>query len=207
MLALAAAAALVGSAQSSATSVDQNADLTTFAVHINLTPQQPWPGYGIYLGNGLVITAAHVPENVAKTKPHVVIGGEDLPAALVRQGSLDEVYLTILSVDASRLPVRLQMRRMPLCEKPPYPGEAVVTAVPEGVAHSRVLPPAVVPSEFRARFDTVIGDPATTGNSGSGVFDAWSECLLGIVSRKISVGVRAAGPATTPPRSVDVAKY
>jgi hypothetical protein len=67
----------------------------------------------------LVITAAHVPANVAETKPHVIIGGEDLPAALVKQGS-DEIDLTLVSVDAMKLPVRLQMRRMPLCERPSY---------------------------------------------------------------------------------------
>ena len=85
-----------------------DAELKAFAVHINRAPPQAWPGYGIYLGNGLVITAAHVPANVAQTKPHVIIGGEDLPAALVKQGS-DEIDLTLVSVDATKLPVRLQM--------------------------------------------------------------------------------------------------
>ena len=96
------------------------ADLKAFAVHINRTPQQPWPGYGVYLGNGLILTAAHVAGNVAQTKPHVVIAGQDLPAALVKQGSLDSVDLTLLSIDGTKLPVGLQMRRMPLCEHPPF---------------------------------------------------------------------------------------
>ena len=60
-----------------------HADLKAFAVHINRTPQQPWPGYGVYLGNGLILTAAHVAGNVEQTKPHVLIAGQDLPAALV----------------------------------------------------------------------------------------------------------------------------
>ena len=120
----------------------------------------------------------------------MIIGGEDLPAALVKQGSFDEIDLTLLSVDATKLPMRLQMRRMPLCDRPSYPGEAVVTAIPEGIARSHVLPLKAVPPVYRARFGTVIGDPATTGKSGSGVFDAWSKCLLGIISRKISVGQR-----------------
>ena len=75
-----------------------DSDLRIYAVHINRTPAQPWPGFGMYLGNGLVITAAHVPGDFADTKPHVLIGGEDLPAALVRQGALDNVDLTLLSV-------------------------------------------------------------------------------------------------------------
>ena len=204
---LALSAALLASASSFAQNPPDAADLKTFAVHINRTPQQPWPGYGIYLGNGLVITAAHVPANVAETKPHVVIAGQDLPAALVRQGALDDVDLTLLSIDAAKLPMRLQMRRMPLCRRPSYPGEAVVTATPERIVGSRVLPPAAVPSDLRARFNTVIGDVAATGNSGSGVFDARDRCLLGIISRKISVGERRAGLGPAPVRTIDIAKY
>ena len=35
--------------------------LLNFAVNVHQTPMQSWgPGYGIYLGNGLFITAAHV---------------------------------------------------------------------------------------------------------------------------------------------------
>ena len=148
-------------------------------MHINRTPQQPWPGYGVYLGNGLILTAAHVAGDVAQTKPHVLIAGQDLPAALVKQGSLESVDLTLLSVDGTKLPVGLQMRRTPLCEHPPYAGERVVVAIPEGTAPSRVLPRQAIPADLRGRFDTAIADVATTGNSGSGVFDAADLCLLG----------------------------
>ena len=182
------------------------ADLKALAVHINRTPQQPWPGYGIYLGNGLILTAAHVAGNVAQTKPHVVIAGQDLPAALVKEGNLDSVDLTLLSIDGTKLPVRLQMRRTPLCGHSPYAGEKVIVAIPEGTAPSKVLPRQAIPAELRGRFDTAIADVATTGNSGSGVFDAADSCLLGIMSRKISV---TSGPIKigAPARSIDIAKY
>jgi Trypsin-like peptidase domain len=181
-------------------------DLKAFAVHINRTPQQPWPGYGVYLGNGLILTAAHVAGNVALTKPHVVVAGQDLPAALVKQGSLEGVDLTLLSIDGTKLPVSLQMRRTPLCRRPPYAGQRVIVAIPEGTAPSRVLPSEAIPASLRARFDTDIADVATTGNSGSAVFDAADLCLLGIISRKISItrqplklGARAS--------TTDIAKY
>jgi hypothetical protein len=182
------------------------ADLKSFAVHVNRTPKQAWPGYGVYLGNGLILTAAHVPGDFAQTKPHVVIAGEDLPASLVRQGSFEDVDLTLLAVDATKLPVRMQMRRMPLCDKAPYGGEPVIVAIPEGIARSHVLPSRAVPADLRGRFDTVIGDVATTGNSGSGVFDALNQCLLGIISRKISVNQRDAREGA-PVRTMDIAKY
>jgi Trypsin-like peptidase domain len=193
-------------ARASALPASDDAELKSFAVHVNRTPKQSWPGYGVYIGNGLILTAAHVPGNFAETKPRVVIAGEDLPASLVRQGSFEEVDLTLLSVDATKLPVRMQMRRMPLCRRAPYAGEPVVVAIPEGTARSHVLPRNAVPYDLRGRFDTVIGDVATTGNSGSGVFDALNQCLLGIMSRKISVvlpGARFGGPG----RKVDIAKY
>jgi S1-C subfamily serine protease len=182
------------------------ASLKAFAVHINRTPQQPWPGYGVYLGNGLILTAAHVAGNVAQTKPHVVIAGQDLPATLIKQGSLESVDLTLLSIDGTKLPVGLQMRRTPLCAHPPYAGERVVVAIPEGTAPSKVLPRQAIPADLRGRFDTDIADVATTGNSGSGVFDAADLCLLGIISRKISI-LQHPLKLGAPVRATDIAKY
>ena len=205
ILSLFCAAVALASAEARAQSTD--ADLKLFAVHVNRTPRQSWPGYGIYLGNGLILTASHVPGAFAYTKPHVVIAEQDLPAGLVKEGSLDGVDLTLLSIDATSLPVRLRMRRMPICERAPYPGETVVVAIPERTARSRVLPRQAIPADLRGRFDTAIADVATTGNSGSGVFDAGKLCLLGIVSRKISVtqrGGKIGAPVTT---TRDIAKY
>jgi S1-C subfamily serine protease len=182
------------------------AALTAFAVHINRTPKQSWPGYGIYLGNGLILTAAHVAGDVAQTKPHVVIAGQDLPATLVKQGSLEGVDLTLLSIDGTKLPVGLQMRRTPLCDHPPIAGQAVVVAIPEGTAPSKVLPRQAIPADLRGRFDTAIADVATTGNSGSGVFDAGRLCLMGIMSRKISVS-STSFKVGAPARTIDIAKY
>jgi hypothetical protein len=184
-----------------------DADLKSFAVHVNRTPKQSWPGYGIYLGNGLILTASHVPGTFAFTKPRVVIAGEDLPATLVKEGNLESVDLTLMSVEAAKLPVRLQMRRMPLCDRATYPGEAVVVAIPEGTARSRVLPPQAIPSDLRGRFSTAIADVATTRNSGSGVFDAANLCLLGIISRKISLVQRSASLGAPVTASRDIAKY
>jgi len=182
----------------------QDAPLLDYAVHINRTPQQPWPGYGVYLGSGYVLTAAHVTSPFVAAKPVVVIDGKQFPARLVREGSFKGVDLTLMAIDQAQLPLRLRMRRMPLCITPPTPGEYVVVAIPEGTARSRVLPPSALPANVRNRFGTAIGDVATTGNSGSGVFDAYQQCLLGIISRKISVRMSRPG---VPVRQFDIAKY
>ena len=202
---LALSIACLGETEALAQAFSGDASLKTYAVHINRTPQQPWPGYGIYLGNGLVLTASHVAGNFALTKPHVLIAGLDLPASLVKEGTLEAVDLTLLSIDTTRLPARLGLSRLPLCEKAPFAGETVVVAIPERTARSHILSPRAIPPDLRDRFDTVIGDVATTGNSGSGVFDAWKQCLLGIVSRKISVVRRPS--LGNPPQTIDIAKY
>ena len=133
-----------------------------------------------------MITAAHVVGPVARTKPNVRIAGMDLPAHAIKEGNFERVDLTLLSIDEQKLPIYLQMRRMPLCDNQPWPGEPVIVAIPEGTARSHVMLPALLPANVQKRFSTVIRDVATTGNSGSGVFDAGQKCLLGIMSRKIT---------------------
>jgi Trypsin-like peptidase domain len=179
--------------------------LRIYAVDIWQDPPQSWgPGRGVYLGKGLIITAWHVVGPAARTKPTVHIAGMDLPAKAIRESRLERLDLTLLSIDEQKLPIYLQMRRMPLCENDPWPGEPVIVATPEGTARSHIMLPALLPVQLQKRFSTVIRDVATTGNSGSGVFDAGQKCLLGIMSRKISV------PATSPGAGSehrDIAKY
>ena len=178
--------------------------LRIYAVNIIQDPPQSWTGYGIYLGKGLVITAQHVVGSASQTKPSVRIAGMDLPAKAIREGNFERVDLTLLSIDEQKLPIYLQMRRMPLCEKPPWPGEPVIVAIPEGTARSRIMSPLLLPFDVRRRFPTVIRDVATTGNSGSGVFDAGSKCLLGIMSRKLFVRSNDADAGS---EQKDIAKY
>jgi len=55
------------------------------------------------------------------------------------------------------------------------------------------------------QYDTLINDVASTGNSGSGVFDAQKKCLLGIMSRKISQSFTPKDTGQT--ATIDIAKY
>jgi hypothetical protein len=145
-------------------------------------PRGEMRGYGVYLGKGLILTAAHV---VGSGGPTVRIANLELPAKPIRQGLLEQVDLALLAVDQAKLPVSLQLRRMPLCRAPPRVDEDVIVAIPEGVVHSTIISPRLLPAHLRTKYPTVIKDVETTGNSGSGVFDAYHGCLLGIMSRKI----------------------
>jgi hypothetical protein len=179
--------------------------LRVYAVNILKPPTQSMTGYGIYLGNGLVITAAHVVGWVAShmNTTTVRIAGLDMPAKVIKQGSFEQIDLSLLSVDERKLPDSRRTLRMPLCEKPSWVGESVIVAVPEGTARSSIMSPLWLPRNFQTKFRTLISDVATTGNSGSGVFDAESKCLLGIISLKIQARPKS-DPGAEPK---DIAKY
>jgi hypothetical protein len=186
---------------------DADDSLKLYAVHINRSPMQRWSGNGIYLGRGIVITAAHVAASPIWRKPRVEIAGKDLPTEVIREGDLNNVDLTLLSVDAHQLPVSLGLRRMPLCQNPSWVGEPVIVATPEGVARSYVMSPHLLPPGVPAKLQTVISYVAETGNSGSGVFDANKKCLLGILSQKISRDPIRQENALAVMETYDVAKY
>ena len=76
----------------------------------------------------------------------------DLPAHAIREGNFERVDLTLLSIDEQKLPIYLQMRRMPLCEKHPWPGEPVIVAIPEGTARSHVMSPQLLPLKSEENF-------------------------------------------------------
>ena len=143
----------------------------------------PFIGYGIYLGSGKIITAAHVVGRWPLLKNlRVLIAGQDLPAEVLKQGEFDDADLALLSVDQSRLPISLQLRRNPVCHKLLMPGANVVIVEPESSVHSQIISPQLIPAIYRAQFYSLTKD---LGRSGSGVFSVERKCLLGIMSRKI----------------------
>lgn len=166
----------------------QSADdsLKVYAVNIVKTPpfEKQITGYGIYLGQGKVITAAHVVGHWPSfTHPRVLIAGLDLPAEVIKEGSFEQTDLALLSVDEERLPVSLRLRRNPLCKAPPRIGANVLIVVPAKTARSRIISPQLIPPQYRSRFSSLVSN---TESSGSGVFHADRKCLLGIISGKIS---------------------
>ena len=185
--------ALVLGDRGSATPVDPTDDaLRIYAVHVGGSL------YGVYLGRGLIITAAHV---VGSSSAPVQIAGLDLPGRVLRKSPFEQQDLALLSVDERKLPVSLRLRRMPLCQGRPVVGAAVIVAIPEGTARSQILSPGALPPDVRSQFPTVISHVKSTGNSGSGVFDAEKHCLLGVMSRKI-IQRSPSGES-----SMDIAKY
>jgi hypothetical protein len=159
---------------------------------------------GIYLGNGLVLSVAHVVGGGILNKPKLTIRGQILLATVVKESPFEQLDLALLEFDESSLPVSFRLRRIVLCQGKPWPGDEVVSLSARGPVRSVVLSPKGLPTDVK-RFSTIIRDVATTGNSGSALFDAQRKCLLGIMSRKISqVSVRKDTGAKI---IQDIAKY
>jgi hypothetical protein len=176
---------------------DPDGSLMVYAVTVN-------GGAGIYLGNGLILSVAHVVGEALVNRPKVIIAGHTITARVIKESSFERLDLALLAINEEHLPVSLRLRRLSLCEGEPAPGENVITVAPQGTARSRIMSPQALPSGVQ-KFSTVISDVERTGNSGSGVFNAQKKCLLGIMSRKISEKLIEKNGGKTTTR--DIAKY
>ncbi len=151
-------------------------------------------GYGIYLGQGLVLTAAHVVGRwPLYTNPRVLIGGLDLSANVIREGFPDQTDLALISVDQERLPISLRLRRTSLCKETFPVGTNISIVYPEQTRRTRLISPLQIPPQYRMKLHSLIDEPE---GSGSGVFQSEKKCLLGIVSGKVTkLPVSAGGHA------------
>jgi S1-C subfamily serine protease len=154
-------------------------------------------GSGVYLKSGLIITAAHL--TAVEDKMSVHIAGVLLPAKVLKQGSPEHVDLTLLLVDEAKLPATIELPQVQLCEAPPWPEDPVIVVDSAHATQSHIVSTQVLPFTLRNKFPTLIAEVASTGNSGSGVFDPNHKCLLGIMSRKIF--------SQSPGGDRDIAKY
>ena len=196
-------------AQTASLENSSEASFRLYATDVIRVPKENWTGTGVYLGNGLVLTAGHVAGSFIHTV-RVEIAGEDLATNVIKRGrfseSPDDVDLALLEIDEAKLPVWLRLRRMPICHRTPLPGEQVVVATPHGIAASHIIAPSALPKTLNSKFATAIADVAKVGNSGSGVFDPSRGCLMGIISAKITTTrIYSRGPIKRQP--VDIAKY
>ena len=134
--------------------------------------------------SGLIITAAHL--TAVDAKMSVRIAGVVLPAQVLKQGSSEDLDLSLLWVDEQKLLASIRLPRMQLCEAPPWPGDSVIVVDAGRASQTHIVSPQLLPFTLRTKFSTLIGDVAKTGNSGSGVFDPNLKCLLGIISAKFT---------------------
>ena len=200
---------LIGAALLGATAIaaaDPATDLQPVAVTIQRMPAQSWAGYGIYLGDGLLLTAAHVAGQGILSHPRALVAGQPVAVEVVKEGRYPENDLAVLRI-APPIPPTLAGRRTTVCTAAPRPGQAVVVVTPEKVTTSTIIAPEILPPEYRTAYAASIKDVYTTGNSGSGVFDAGTGCLLGIMSSKIEGHLKEMVNGAPTERTVGIAKH
>src|SRR5262249_8416888 len=142
--------------------------LRIYAVNVVKTPpfQKPFTGYGVYLGQGLVLTAAHVVGHWPFfTHPRVLVAGQDLPVTIIKQGSFETTDLALLSVDAEGLPVSLRLRRNTICKIPPTVGMEVVDVEPQATTRARIISPFLILPSLQRRFDSLMDSPKASGSA------------------------------------------
>src|SRR5437868_14963769 len=122
--------------------------LEVYAVSINYPKpfDRPYTLYGVYLGHGAVLTAAHVVgRRDLLVNPMVRVAAHDVSAKVLRKGSFEQNDLALLFVDETRVPLKLRMRRnMQLCATIPKIGTNVVIAYPDRTVRSRIISPILI---------------------------------------------------------------
>src|SRR5437879_4681445 len=118
-------------------------------------------GPAVYLGSGLLLTAAHLVNPGADIA--VAIARTKLPAKVLKQGAYEDIDLSLLHVDQSKLPPMLP--NVQLCSTPPWPGDPVIVIDAAQATRSTIAAPSVLPPLYQHRFPTLIKAVATTGNS------------------------------------------
>jgi hypothetical protein len=169
-------------------------DLKVYAVGvINVAPfKMPFSGYGVYLGQNAIITAAHVVGHWPLfTNPMVMIAGEEIPAKVIKKGTFPQLDLALLTVSDTALPVNLRMRRMPLCKEPAKIGTDAIVVYSDRIVHSQIISAQIIPAHYRRQFGSLIGEPE---GSGSGVYDASKRCLVGIMSAAVTTQSNVMNP-------------
>lgn len=139
-------------------------------------------GSGVYLGDGLVLTAAHVVQlDPANPVSSVILDGWKTDAKLVATGSngLDLALLKIEPADLSRQ--RRDMKRVETCPASTAANQPVVVAALGTVTLSKTVGFPINAPVLKGDWTNILATGYTHGASGGGLFDAGKGCLAGIV--------------------------
>ncbi len=140
-------------------------------------------GSGVYLGDGLVLTAAHV-VNWDPVHPQVtiLIDGVRTEAEVVFDSVSKDTDLAILEVRHDELTApRRNQSHISLCSTNTPPDHPVVVAALGNVTNATTIPAPVSSMGAAGHWTNILSSDYPPGNSGGGVFDPVERCLWGIV--------------------------
>lgn len=139
-------------------------------------------GSGVYLGNGLVLTAAHVVAvNPKLASASVIMDGWKTDAKLVATGQ-SGLDLALLRVDPAELSrQRREMRPLDICAADTAPNQPVVVAAQGSVSLSQTVGMPITSPALKGDWKDILATGYSHGASGGGLFDAAKGCLAGII--------------------------
>jgi len=138
-------------------------------------------GSGVYLGDGLVLTAAHVVKlDPANPVSSVILDGWKTDARLVATGN--ELDLALLRIEPGDLSSqRREMKRVTTCPANTVANQPVVVAALGTVTLSKTVGFPINAPALKGDWTNILATGYTHGASGGGLFDASKGCLAGIV--------------------------
>jgi hypothetical protein len=162
------------------------------------SPDCPLAGTAIHLGNGRFLTAAHLVDGLVTRmrhcagtpiQPSIRYAGRNLPVRLLRLGDgylepgVGPLYRGGRDLALLQAATALPGPAAQPCAGGPARGQAVIVSSPRRAQETRA---GALVRESRAADGAYADLPVSLveGESGSGVFDAGSLCLLGVVSHR-----------------------
>lgn len=138
-------------------------------------------GSGVFLGGGLILTAAHVVRlNPTDQTATVILDGWKTAAKIAAfdPGGLD---LALLQIDGGEISSARRALRASLCTAPAAPNQPVIVAAQGAVSLSRTITQPIRSPALTGDWTDILATGYTHGASGGGVFDATKGCLMGII--------------------------
>ena len=140
-------------------------------------------GSGVYLGDGLVLTAAHVvnwdPDHDAV---RILLDGIGSDGVLVFDSLLKDTDLAIVKMRPEALTAaRRRQAPVSVCPGNTPPDHPVTVAALGKVSGATTIPAAVSSMGAQGDWTNILSRDYQPGNSGGGVFDPDKRCLWGII--------------------------
>jgi hypothetical protein len=139
-------------------------------------------GSGVFLGGGLILTAAHVVKiNAQDPEVSVIMDGWKTAAkvAAIAPNGLD---LALLKIDPAEISAqRKALGAVHLCAAPSAANQPVIVAAQGTVSLSRTVAAPIQSPALTGDWTDILATGYGHGASGGGVFDAGSGCLIGII--------------------------
>ena len=145
-------------------------------------------GSGVFLGDGLVLTAAHViSADPSNHKATVVLDRMPIVGTVVENGQTQNLDLALIKIDTQGLSAKRRTQApIPVCPGNPGPNQAVTVASMGIVTQATTISTPITSDGQSGTWTNLLSTGYHPGNSGGGVFNPQTSCLWGIINLELS---------------------